>query len=254
MFTISLAGKLALVTGGSRGIGRGIALELARAGADVIINYRANAEAAAQTVKDIEALGRKGYALPANMGNPDDIAAMFKAITEQSGGLDILILNAATGRKSPAAEMPLKAINMVMGVNLLGPWLCVEAALPLMKARGGGRIVALTSPGTQHVLPEYSVVAASKGALDVLVRYLAVELAPHNITVNAVAPGMVMTDAVAYLTNDDLVQRTLARTPLGRAVKVEEVGYLTTFLCSDMAAMICGEIIGIDGGWLLSEV
>lgn len=247
----SLDGKLALITGSSRGIGRAIALELARYGADIIVNYRTNAEAAAEIVAEIEALGRTAVAYQANMGNPDEVAGLFKTIEAQHGRLDILVLNAATGRRSNAVEMPVKVFNMVMAVNVLGPWLCVEHAVPLMKARGEGRIVLITSPGTHRVFPEYVAVGTSKAAADTLVRYLAVELAPHRIIVNAIAPGMLLTDASKYVASPELINAVIARTPLKRPVKPEEVGYVTAFLCSAQAEMICGQTISIDGGFFL---
>ncbi len=246
-----LQGKLALVTGSSRGIGRSIALELARQGADIIVNYRANAGAAASAVAAIEAFGRAAIALQANIGNSDEVAELFKAIGERFGGLDILVLNAGTGWRTSAVETPIKALHTVMAVNLVGPWLCVEAAVPLMRARGGGRIVAITSSGTQRVFPQYVTTGASKAALEALVRYLAVELAPDNIVVNAIAPGLVRTEALERQATPEYIAHVIANTPLKRAVRPEEVGYLTAFLCSEGAAMICGQVIAIDGGLFL---
>lgn len=246
-----LQDKIALVTGSSRGIGRGIALELARNGADIIVNYRANAQAAKQTLTEITAIGRKAVALQADMSDPEAVAILFQKIREQLGGLDILVLNAATGRRSKAAQMPLNLFNLVMSTNVFGARLCVEEAVPLMKTRGGGRIVVVTTTTAFRVVDDYSSIAVSKAALDALVKYLAVELAPENIVVNAVAPGAVLTDGLRYWLSQEEIDRWIARTPMKRMVRPDEVGRLVAFLCSEEAAMICGQIIPIDGGYFL---
>ncbi|MBI4769125.1 MAG: SDR family oxidoreductase [Chloroflexi bacterium] len=247
----SLEGKLALVTGSSRGIGRGVALGLARSGADIVVNYRVNAEAAQKTVAEIEAMGRRAVAIQANVAEPEAVAAMFNAIQGQFGGLDILVLNAGTGRRTTALDTTPKALNSVLSVNLLGSWQCAQGTVPLMKARGGGRMVFISTPGTEHVFPYYATVATSRAALDALMRYMAVELAPDNIVVNAVRPGVVLTESLEYQAPPDYIQRAISITPLRRAVRPEEVGYVIAFLCSEEATMICGQIIDLDGGLFL---
>lgn len=252
--SLPLQGKIALVTGSSRGIGRGIAIELARNGADVIVNYRVNAEAANQTLSEISAIGRKAIALQANIGDAEDVAALFRKIRKQFGGIDILVLNAATGRRSKTSQLPSKVFNLVMSTNLYGPWLCVKEAVPLMRKRNGGRIVVITTTAAFRVLNDYSSLAVSKAAIDSLVKYLAVELAPENIIVNAVAPGAVLTDGLRYWMSQEEIDRWIARTPMKRTVRPNEVGNLVAFLCSDEAAMICGQIIAIDGGYFIPAV
>ena len=246
-----LKGKVALVTGSSRGIGRGIAFELARRGADVVVNYRVNTEAANHIVEEITAMGRKAVGLKANMAHPQDIVMLFGQISERMGGLDILVVNAGTGRRSTAVEMPPKDLNLVLSTNLVGAWLCVREAVPLMKRRGGGRIVFVTTSTTLRVVADYSSIAASKAALDALVKYLAVELAREKVIVNAVAPGAVLTDGLRYWLSEEEMNHWIARTPQKRFVQPSEVGNLVAFLCSEEAAMICGQVIAIDGGYYL---
>ena len=245
------AGKVALVTGSSRGIGRAIALQLAREGADLVVNYRKQAEAAAATVADIEALGRRAFAVRADIGDPEALRDMFNRVKDSFGGMDFLICNAAAGVQSSLMDMPLKAWDLSMNVNARGYLLCAQSAFPLMAARGGGRIVALTTlAGTEQAGPLYGSVAASKGAINALTVYLAAEFGPHNIIVNAVSPGMVDTDALAYFkVGSRMLRRAQELTPSGRVTTVEDVAHLVAFLCSEEAHQINGQIIEIDGGY-----
>ncbi len=243
--------KTALITGSSRGIGQAVAVQLAREGADVLVNYRQNAEGAAETVARIEALGRRALAVQANMGNPDDIRRMFDALVQEFGGLDFLICNAAAGLQGTLLEATLKAWELAMNVNARSYLLCAQHAFPLMKARGGGRVIALTARNaTERAFPHYGSVAASKGAINTLTTYLAVEFGPHNIIVNAVSPGMVDTEALAYFrVGGEMLRRGQETTPSGRVTTVEDVAHLVAFLCSDEAHQINGQIIDIDGGY-----
>lgn len=249
--THPLLGKIALVTGSSRGIGRAIALELGRDGADVIVNFRRDAEAASRTAGEIERLGRRALAVQANIAEPAEVDALFGAAVETFGGVDLLVCNAASGRAGRVTEIPLKAMHLALGVNTLGALLCAQAAAPLMKARGGGRVVVITSPGAQRVFPGYVAVGVSKGAVDSLVRYLAVELAPHNIVVNAVAPGICDTQALHAYLDQSQIDAYVARTLTRRAVTPEEVAFVVAFLCRDEVSMICGQTIAMDGGIFL---
>ena len=250
--TQTLAGKIALVTGSSRGIGKSIALELARRGADVGSTSRGEAAAAEAVANEIERRGVRALVVQANIADPADVQALFASASEKLGGVDLLVCNAASGSFGAVGDLPPKAMNMAFGVNALGALLCAQAALPLMRSRGGGRIVLITSPGAQRVVPGYAAVGASKGALDSLARYLAVELAPYNVAVNAVSPGICETEALHVYFTESHLKALVERTPMGRIVTPEEIASLVCFLCQDDASMICGQTIAIDGGLLLS--
>lgn len=246
-----LDGKVALVTGGSRGIGRAIALRLSGEGADVIVNFRRSAEEAARTVSEIEAAGGCAAALQANLAVPDDISRLFGVIGERFGGLDALIANAAAGVPGPLLETTAKAWDLAMNVNARALLLCAQSAVPLMRARGAGRIVALTARlAVGRHFDQYGPIAPSKAALETLAAYLAVELGPDNITVNAVSPGFVDTDALKRFRGGTAALRQAARqTPSGRVTTPEDVAGLVAFLCTDDAAQIHGQVIEIDGGY-----
>ena len=247
--------KIVLVTGSSRGIGKAIALQFARQGADVVINYHRN-EAPAQEVADqARAFGRKAIVVRANLSKPEDIDLLFEQVTSQMGGLDIFISNAASGFNRPALAQKVSGWDWTMDVNARAFLFASQRAVPLLEARGGGAIVAISSPGAQRVLPDYVAVGASKAALEALVRYLAVELAPRNIAVNAVSPSLVLTDALQHfsaLSAPDTIPNAIAKTPAGRLVTPEDIAGVVGFLCSPQAAMIRGQVIVIDGGYTLT--
>lgn len=245
-----LDGKIALVTGGSRGIGRAISLKLGSLGAEVIVNYARNATAAEDTIAAIEALGSKAIALQANLNDLEDLHRLFVEVKDRYQGLDILINSAARG-----LERPRSAINSLpqhlrntFELNVLAPWFATKEAAPLMEARGGGAIVNLTSLGAQRYTPNYAAVGVTKGALDTLTMYMAVELAPKGIRVNGVCPSWVdETGGVAAM--QDGFGETLRRAiPLGRHVTTEDVADLVAYLCSPQSTMIVGQTIIIDGG------
>lgn len=244
-------GKVALVTGSSRGIGKAIALQLAREGADVVLNYRQRAEEAEQAVKEIQALGRRAIAVSANMAKPEDITRMFEILVKELGGLDFLICNAAAGMQGTLMEATVKSWELAMNVNARSYLLCAQAALPLMKARGGGRILSLTAQtAVEKAFPFYGTVAASKAAIGALTTYMAVEFAPHGVTVNAISPGMVDTEALHYFKKGtELLVQAQTMTPTGGPATVDDVAHLCAFLCSAEARQINGQIIKIDGGY-----
>lgn len=252
--TLPLMGKSALVTGGGRGIGRAISLRLAALGADLVINYVRN-QAPAEEVADMaRGLGRRAKAFRANIGKVEDIQRLFDMVEAEFHGLDILVSNAASGFNRPVMQQKETGWDHTLNVNARSLVFAAQRAVPLMNNRGGGNIIAISSPGSQRVLPDYAAVGASKAALEAIVRYLAVELAPRNIVVNAVSPSIVETDALKHfsaLSDPEVLPRAVKATPAGRLVQPEDVAGVVAFLCSPDAAMIRGQIIVVDGGLTL---
>lgn len=250
-------GKVALITGSGRGIGRAIALHFAALGADIVVNFFRNRQPAEETAEAIRALGRRALVVRANVGELDQIDRLFDETVAAFGGLDILIHNAASGYNRPVLEQKPRGWEWTININARSLLFEAQRAVPLMTARGGGSIVALSSLGSVRVLPDYAVVGASKAAIETLVRYLAVELAPHNIAVNAVAPGVVATEALERFAafreaEEDVLAKLSAATPVGRLCTPQEVAEVVAFLCSPAAAMIRGQTIVMDGGQSLT--
>jgi len=245
-----LQDKVALVTGSGRGIGRAIALGFAAEGADVVVNFFRNRQPAEETAQAIRSLGRRALVVRANIGELDEIEAMFTAAATEFGRLDILVCNAASGYNRPAMEQSPKGWEWTININARSMLFCAQHAARMMGERGG-TILAITSPGSTRVLPDYIVVGASKAAIEAMTRYLAVELAPQGIIVNAISPGVVETDALRHFDasrSGEIIQRLAAATPAGRLVTPEDVARLATFLCTPDAAMIRGQVLTIDGG------
>ena len=247
---MTFGGRVALVTGGSRGIGRAISLELARRGADVAFNYLRDHEAAAAAEDEISALGVRCLKVRAHLGDVEKIRTLFDRVRSAFGRLDILINNAASGVQLPASELTDKHWQWTMNINARAPWLCAIEASRIMEE--GGRIVNITSQGSQRVLPYYFSVGTSKAALEAITRYLAVELAPKGISVNAVSGGYMETSALDHFPNrDDMVEASKS-TPAGRALTAEDVAKVVAFLCTDEADMIRGQVVVVDGGFSLT--
>jgi enoyl-[acyl-carrier protein] reductase III len=246
--------KIALVTGSGRGIGRAIALYLARLGADVVINYVRNQKPAEDVSSQIREMGRQSFAIKANLSKIEDIQELFAAIQEKMGGLDIFISNAASGFNRPAMQQKVSGWDWTMNVNARAFLFALQRAVPLMETRQGGYIVAISSPGSNRVMPDYVAVGASKAALESLIRYAAVELGPKNIVVNAVSPGIVQTDALLHfsaLSDPSVIPNAIMNTPAGRLVTPEDVAGVVAFLCTPQAQMIRGQVVIIDGGYTL---
>jgi enoyl-[acyl-carrier protein] reductase III len=238
-----LQGKRALVTGGGRGIGRATVLELARRGADVAVNYLRNQEAAEQTAAEARELGVRAEVMRAHVGQPEKVDRLFEEVAERFGGLDILVNNAASGVIRAALDLDVHHWDWTMNINARAAWLAAKRAAPLMRGRGG-RIVSVSSLGSQRVLPEYVLVGVSKAALESLTRYLAVELAADGIVVNAVAGGLVETDALRYFEHRDaMLSDARAGTPAGRMLVPEDLARVIAFLCGPDAEMIRGQTI-----------
>lgn len=249
-------GKIALVTGSGRGIGKAIALRLAAEGADLVINFFRNRDSAEATAAEIRALGRRAELIKADVGNPGDLERLFNSIDRTFGGLDMLINNAASGYNRSVAEQRVKGWDWTLNINARAALFSAQHAAPLMQKRGGGAIVNISSIGSTRVLPDYVVVGASKAALESITRYLAVEFAPLNIVVNGVSAGIVETDALQHFSQlraglDDHLKTALDHTPAGRMVTPEDIAGVVAFLCSPEAAMIRGQIVLIDGGFTL---
>jgi len=254
MDEMSFAGKIALVTGSGRGIGKAIALHFARQGADVVVNFFRNRAPAEDTAAAIEKMGRRALLVKADVGDLDDLDRLFAQIEDAFGGLDFFIHNAASGYNRPALEQKPKGWDWTMNINARSLLFAARRAVALMEKRGGGCIVSISSPGANRVLPDYVVVGASKAAIESLTRYLAVELASKNITVNAVSPGIVETDALkhfASLSDHGVIEKAIAATPAGRLVTPEDVAGVVGFLCTPAAWMIRGQVIVVDGGSIL---
>jgi enoyl-[acyl-carrier protein] reductase III len=248
-----LQGRVALITGSSRGIGRAIALELATRGADIVVNYLRKQSAAEEVVAEIRARGRQALAVKANVGDAAEIEAMFDRVQSEFGRCDILVGNAASGVIRSITQVEDKHWDWTLDINARSILRCARRAVPLMEDQGWGRIIGVTSFGSTRVFSEYGVIGISKAAIEALIRYLAVELAPKGITANAVSPGIVETDALKFFPIDveDTLQAAATRTPAQRVTTPEDVAKVVAFLCSDDAAMIIGQTIVVDGGWSL---
>lgn len=247
-------GKTALITGSGRGIGRAIALQFASLGSNIVVNYFRNRKTAEETAGEIIKLGVKAEIVKANVGDMEDLSRLVEETDRVFGGLDFLISNAGSGYNRPIMEQRPKGWDWTMDINARAYLFLAQKSVPLMEKRGGGWIVSISSPGSFRVLPEYAVVGASKAAIESLTRYLAVELAPRNIIVNAVSPGIVATDALKHfntMQDEDLLEEIAGQTPAGRIVTPEDVAQVVTFLCSPSAAMIRGQTIIVDGGFTL---
>ena len=254
--TLLFDGKIALVTGSGRGIGRAIALHFARQGADLVVNYFRNRAPAEATAAEVRGLGRRCLLVRANVGEISGITNLFDQVENHYQALDFLVCSAASGYNRPVMEQKPKGWDWTMNINARALLFAAQRAAPLMERRGGGAIVSLSSPGSGRVMPDYVVVGASKAALEAVTRYLAVELAPQHIVVNAVSPGIVATDALRHfaLTRElgqDLLTEKAKAAPAGRLVTPEDVAGLVAFLCSPAAEMIRGQTILMDGGLTL---
>jgi len=245
-----LKGKSALVTGGTRGIGKAVALALAEMGADIAINFFRSRDAAKTAVAEIEKKGVKGIALRANMGNPEQIPGMFQEIKSTFGKLDILVSNAALGHFGNVLDVNDKMWDVAIATNAKALLFCSQEATKLMP--NGGKIVALTSLGSHRYIPGYAAVGVSKAAIETLVRYLAYELASKKINVNGVSGGFIDTDSLKIFPSyDEIIRESTRRTPFARVGTPEEIANVVAFLCTNRASWVTGQIIIVDGGYTL---
>ncbi|RME45107.1 MAG: 3-oxoacyl-[acyl-carrier-protein] reductase [Chloroflexi bacterium] len=247
---IDLTGKVALVTGGSRGIGRAIAEKLADQGASVVVNYNTNKAAADEVVEGIRAGGGQAIAVQGDVRDPEDAKRMVKTALDEFGRLDILVNNAGTTRDNLLALMKEADWDLVLDTNLKGAYNVTKAAIrPMMKQRSG-RIINITSVAGVAGNPGQANYAAAKAGLIGFTKSVAKELGARNITANAVAPGYVPTDLTADLP-EDLIQQAVQLTPLGRLGTVEDVANVVAFLASDEASFITGQVLRVDGGMVI---
>ena len=245
-----LSGKICLVTGGSRGIGRTICLELAERGANICFNYLRN-HAAARSVRDeltkheVEVMHHR-----ANLADEAAIQGFIDAAIQRFGRIDILVNNAASGVMRPSTKLSEKHWDWTHGINAKAPWTLTARAAEFMPH--GARVVNISSPGSVRVLPSYFAVGVSKAALEAITRYMAIDLAPKGISVNAVSAGFVETDALEAFPDELGIKEVAARnTPAGRTVTPEDVAKVVAMLCSPDAEMIRGQVIVVDGGEML---
>jgi 3-oxoacyl-[acyl-carrier protein] reductase len=247
---IDLTGKSAVVTGGSRGIGRAIVLRLAQQGADVAFSYRGNEAAAKETSAAVEALGRRALAMQGNATDPAAADALIKAALEAFGKVDILVNNAGITRDDLIMRMSLEDFRDVLETNLFGAFYAIKAVTrPMLKAKGG-RIINITSVSGQAGQTGQANYSSAKAGLIGLTKATARELASRGITCNAVAPGFVLTELTKELPQN-LQDQINAQTPLGRFGTTEEIANAVAFLASDEAAFITGQILAVDGGLVM---
>lgn len=245
-----LSDKVAIVTGGDTGIGRAISIVMAREGARVVVDYvgeRSNADA---LVDEIENFGGRAYAVEANVAEPDDVEHLIKEAVKHFGRLDILVNNAGVEEKQPFLEMPFDTYKKVIDVDLTGPWICSQvAARQMVRQQSGGRIINISSVHEDLTMPTNAPYCAAKGGLRMLMRTIAVELAPHQITVNNVCPGAVDTPMDERLKkNKSKYEALLGEIPLHRMAKPEEIASMCVYLASEEASYVTGASFVIDGG------
>ncbi len=243
-----LSGKVALITGSSRGIGKAIALRFAENGVNIVVNYVRHRKDAEETARLVEERGAECMVVKANVANDQDVVAMFEQIRERYGRLDFLVSNAASGVLKPAMELTPRHWNWAMDINARALLTLAQQAVPLMI--DGGRIMAVSSLGSVRAVENYTAVGASKAALESLVRHLAVELGEKKITVNTISAGAVDTEALKKFPNrKQILDTALERTPIGVLTTPDDVADVALFLASDLAKMIHGQTVVVDGGY-----
>ena len=241
--------KTAIVTGGSRGIGKEICLQLAKQGSNIIFNYARHHKQAKETQDEILKLGVDCDVIKCNLNEEEQITNFFKKIKSKYNKVDFLINNAASGVQKLASELETKHWDWTLNINAKAPWLCSIEASKLMK--NGGSIINISSLGSKKVLPYYFSVGTSKAALEAITKYLAVELSDKNINVNAISAGLVETDALKSFPNKKNMISNSLNNPSGRSLTKTDISNLVIFLCSKKSEMIKGQTIVIDGGYNL---
>lgn len=245
-----LQGKIALVTGSSRGIGRAIALELAKQGANIAVNYAGSEDKAEEVVQEIKALGVEAIKIKANVANEDDVKAMVKEVTKTFGALHILVNNAGITRDNLLMRMKVEDFDDVIETNLKGAFLCTKTVTRQMMKQKEGRIINIASIVGVSGNPGQANYVAAKAGMIGLTKSTAKELASRNILVNAIAPGFITTDMTDILTEEQK-EAMLATIPLEKLGEPEDIANVVTFLASDKSKYITGQTIHVDGGMVM---
>ena len=249
---LGLAGRIAIVTGGSRGIGKAVVELLASHGAHVVVNYVRDEDAAAATVNLAQSHGVKALAIRADVAQLDQAERLIQETVEHFGRVDFLICNAGIWEGAPVESLSEELWNKTLDINLKGTWAACRAVVPLMKQQRFGRIVIVSSTAGQRGEANVSNYAASKGGQIAFTKSLAPELGPFGITVNSVAPGWVQTEMTADVFADTAQRESINKgIPLGRAAMPEEIAGPIVFLCSEWANHITGEVLNVNGGSVL---
>ncbi len=249
---MKLEGKIALVTGSSQGIGQAIALRLAQEGADIVIDYRSNSEGAEETLAKVEAIGRKGFSVKADLGVVSDIRQLIAQGIQHFGKLDILVNNAGIEKNASFWEVTEEDYDAVLDVNLKGMFFATQAMVQhLMETNRTGKIINISSTHEERPLPNYSTYCVSKGGVKMLMRNLAIKLGPYGITINNVAPGMIETPInTEQRDNPEKLDAALKNIPLGRLGKPDDIAPMVAYLASKEADYVTGETFVVDGGML----
>jgi len=243
-----IKGRVALVTGGSRGIGKAVSLALARAGANVVINYHKDKAAAEQTCREAQLTGCETVAIMADISDKNQAEKLISQTISQFGRLDIIINNAGVWQRTPINEKPFSEVEKMLNVNLMGTFYTIMSAVPHLIKQKSGNIINISSTSAQRGEAYYSAYSAAKGAVISLTKSLALELAPHNIRVNCVAPGWVKTDMSREALKAETGDEITGQIPLGRVADPAEIAGPILFLASKMSSYVTGEILNVNGG------